>query len=135
MGQRDAASGRWAFRLNPALTWSDISAETRHRLQHLPAEAAQAFARKYPNRPPGDWRVKSQKYKPLKSSQTHLVLVEELVSGLHCVWQQHECGGEVAADVAAAASHGAATSAAAAAAPPQELASCGSSALQLGVAP
>ena len=69
VGQRDAASGRWAFRLHPQLCWADVSPDTRQRLRHLPAEAQQAFARKYPGRPPADWRLKSQRYKPPGSSQ------------------------------------------------------------------
>lgn len=45
VGQRAASGGRWAFALNPSLTWADVSPETRQRLQHLPQEAAQAFRR------------------------------------------------------------------------------------------
>lgn len=122
VGRCDAATGRWAFSLNPKLGWGDVSPETRQRLRHLPQEAAQAFAAKYPARPPADWRRKSQKYRAPGGSQTHLVLLEDLVTSLHALWLQHEGGG------GAAASEGA--SAAAAAGAPAELASCGSSAMQ-----
>lgn len=93
LGQRDAATGRWFFRLNPALCWDDISADTRRRLQHLPAEAAKAFAAKYPTRPPEAWRQKSQRYRPPgPGSQPQLVQLEDLVLGLHSVWEQQEVG-------------------------------------------
>lgn len=38
VGQRDEA-GCWAFGLNPALTWSDLSLDTKLRLRDLMHEA------------------------------------------------------------------------------------------------
>lgn len=158
VGQRAASGGRWAFALNPSLTWADVSPETRQRLQHLPQEAAQAFRSKYPTRSPEDWRLKSQKYKPPGTAQTSLVLLEDLVLSLHKVWQQHE--GAAAATAAAAGSPDAVPAAAAPASPAAtdsaapasascdaasavqdstaaaaELASCGSSSVQPAAAP
>ena len=92
VGQQDAASGRWTFGLNPALSWGDVGADTHQRLRHLPAEAQQAFCRKYPTRPPADWRCKSQKYQPPGSCQAHLVLLEDLVLTLHAAHQRDERG-------------------------------------------
>jgi hypothetical protein len=158
VGQRAAASNRWAFRLNPSLTWADVSPETRQRLQHLPQEAAQAFRSKYPSREPEEWRLKSQKYKPPGTSQTSLVLLEDLVVSLHAVWQQHEggsaAGAPEAAEAAEAAEAVATPTAGSPTSPPPaaaascdaasavqdsgaaaaELASCGSSSMQLAAA-
>lgn len=111
LGKRDAATGRWAFQLNQKLLWADLSPDTRHRLRHLPAEAAKAFAAKYPSRPREAWRQKSQRYRPPgPNPQTHLVLLEDLVLGLHRVWQQHEGGsggaGSTAGDACSACSAG-----------------------------
>lgn len=83
VGQRDSSTGRWTFGLNPALSWAaDVSLDTKLRLRDLPAEAQAAFARKYPARQPGDWCLKSQKYKPPGSSQTYQVPLEQLVRKL-----------------------------------------------------
>ena len=38
VGQRDG-SGRWEFGLNPALTWADVSVDTKLRLRDLLCEA------------------------------------------------------------------------------------------------
>ena len=38
VGQNDAASGRWLFDLNPALTWADVSQDTKLRLRDLLSE-------------------------------------------------------------------------------------------------
>ncbi|PSC70444.1 hypothetical protein C2E20_6166 [Micractinium conductrix] len=158
VGTRDAATGRWAFGLNPRLSWADVSPDARRRLRHLPDEAAKAFSRKYRSRPPADWRLKSQKYKPPNSSQSHLVLLDDLVLTLHALWQQHEgaiaaataaadaataapqgsseamAGGDAAASTGDAGSAGGAASSgahsAAAAAGDDQLASCGTSAPQ-----
>lgn len=149
VGQRQADSSRWAFQLNPSLSWADVSPETRQRLQHLPQEAAQAFRSKYPTRDPEEWRLKSQKYKPPGTAQTSLVLLEDLVMGLHAVWQQHEgCSPAAAAPAAAPAAATAAAGPASLPAPAAsgdaasavqdgaaaaELASCGSSSMQPAV--
>eukprot|EP00887_Chlorella_sp_A99_P007543 scaffold28.g7543.t1 len=63
LGARDG-EGRWAFGLNPALAWRDLSADTRARLRGLVDEAAGAFRRKYPKRPPAHWQLKSQARRP-----------------------------------------------------------------------
>jgi hypothetical protein len=132
LGNYDGTSGRWTFRLNPALGWSDLSADTRQRLRHLPAEAQQAFAAKYPARPLQSWRDKSQKYKPPHSSKAHLVLLEDLVLSLHAVYMQHEGGKRTEASIVAPSSSGGSTSTAAVATPTAcELASCGTSVLRL----
>lgn len=38
VGEQDHASGRWAFDLNPGLSWHDVSLETKMRLKTLPQE-------------------------------------------------------------------------------------------------
>lgn len=119
VGQQDGATGRWTFGLNPALCWAEVSPDTRRRLQHLPAEASKAFAAKYPGRPPGDWRLKSQKYKPRGTPQTFLVWLEDIVISLHSVYLQHEGSGspgKAAASEAGASEAGASGAAASGAA-------------------
>ena len=85
LGSRDPGSGRWFFVLNPALRWADLSLDTRLRLAGLVQEARGAFARKYPSRPPDQWRQKSQKYKPPGQAATHTVALGDLVTSLQAV--------------------------------------------------
>ncbi|GAB4817186.1 hypothetical protein N2152v2_004232 [Parachlorella kessleri] len=102
VGQKEAASGRWVFDLNPALTWADVSQDTKLRLRDLLGETQAAFRRKYPNRPSGDWSKKSQKYRAPGTSATHQVPLDHLVLSLHQMYQRFEGS---AAPISSSGSH------------------------------
>ena len=96
----------------------DLAAADRASHRHPPFLSL--FCSKYPTRDPEEWRLKSQKYKPPGTAQTSLVLLEDLVMGLHAVWQQHEgCQqeGSTAAPAAAAVAPAAAAAVPAVATP------------------
>eukprot|EP00878_Enallax_costatus_P012121 GHUV01012654.1.p1 GENE.GHUV01012654.1~~GHUV01012654.1.p1 ORF type:complete len:468 (+),score=166.66 GHUV01012654.1:96-1499(+) len=90
VGEQDTSTGSWKFRLNPGLTWDDVSVETKLRLKTLPIEAEQAFLHKYPDRPAAEWGSKVQKYKPVGSSTTVNVCLKGMVTSLSSIYYEHE---------------------------------------------
>lgn len=91
VGSQQAHDGRrWLFQLNPALTWDDVSAETKLRLRSLPQETEVAFSRKYPGKPGCEWVHKTQKYRPPGCSSTFLVPLCDMIHSLGAIYQTHE---------------------------------------------
>lgn len=91
VGTQQAHDGRrWLFQLNPALTWDDVSAETKLRLRSLPQETEVAFSRKYPGKPGCEWVHKTQKYRPPGCSSTFLVPLCDMIHSLGAIYQAHE---------------------------------------------
>lgn len=80
----------WSFNLNPALSWDDVSPETKLRLKNLPQETEAAFARKYPSRPTLEWVKKTQKYKPQGSSHSVTVPMSDMIGTLQSIYYQYE---------------------------------------------
>jgi len=80
----------WVFHLNPALTWDDVSEETKLRLKTLPEETEAAFSHKYPGRPSAEWQSKTQKYRPVGESTTIQVPLGEMVYSLRDMYSLFE---------------------------------------------
>ncbi|PNH04976.1 hypothetical protein TSOC_008815 [Tetrabaena socialis] len=97
----------WNFFLNPALTWADVSPETKMRLRTLPQETELAFMHKYPGKPGRDWVKKAQKYRPPGCSVTYSVPLADMIYSLTSIYYQFEgrpgTGASTAARAAAAA--------------------------------
>jgi len=76
----------WSFKLNPELSWDDVSEDTKLRLKSLPEETEAAYASKYPGRPSREWRVKTQKYRPPGATATVQVPLGEMVYSLQRIY-------------------------------------------------
>mmetsp|Transcript_24782 Transcript_24782/g.54034 ORF Transcript_24782/g.54034 Transcript_24782/m.54034 type:complete len:337 (+) Transcript_24782:146-1156(+) len=90
VGQQNPQTRHWTFDLNPALTWDDVSVETKARLKTLVSETEQAFMQKYPNRPSSDWVKKSQKYRQQGSGMTFSVPLSEMIHSLVQIFYKYE---------------------------------------------
>lgn len=86
----------WVFHLNPALSWDDVSEETKLRLKTLPEETEAAFAHKYPGRPSSEWQSKTQKYRRQGESATIQVPLGEMVYSLRDMYALFEDSSESA---------------------------------------
>lgn len=80
----------WQFKLNPALSWDDVSPETKLRLKNLPSETEAAFARKYPNRPTVEWVYKTQKYKPQGMPHSVTIPMADIINTLQDIYYENE---------------------------------------------
>mmetsp|Transcript_35009 Transcript_35009/g.110629 ORF Transcript_35009/g.110629 Transcript_35009/m.110629 type:complete len:332 (-) Transcript_35009:221-1216(-) len=91
--------GEWVFDLNEAITWDDVSADTKTRLKTLVEETEAAFVQKYPSRRVSDWKYKIQKYRLPGGSRTYMVPLADVVYSLQEIYFQNHRVDESAAAV------------------------------------
>lgn len=105
VGRQDGANKAWVFDLNPALSWDDVSLETKLRLKTLPEETELAFSRKYPKRPSCEWGKKTQKYRPAGIGGCVTVPLRDMICTLRDIFLRYEgAAGSTSSTIASASS-------------------------------
>lgn len=81
LGVPGCTADSWSFRLNPLITWDDVSLETKLRLKTLVQETEAAFLQKYPDCQVSQWENKTQKYQlPGSEASTDVRLADMVYS-------------------------------------------------------